>query len=51
MSKLETYDKNMLSCTTSDETYNYYDIKQAPFKIEGLAWFEKEKEYFRIPKN
>ena len=48
---LEKYDKNMVACSFSDETYHYYDIKKAPFKIEGLAWFSKEKEYFRLPKD
>ncbi len=49
MQKLEKYDKNMICAKFSDEEFNYYDIKQSPFVIEGLAWFEKEKEYYRVP--
>ncbi len=51
MSKLEKYDKNMIAHKFSDEQFNYYDIKEKPFVIEGLAWFSKEKEYFRLPKD
>ncbi len=49
-SDLNKYDKNMLSPVLEDSTYNYYNVKEAPFKMEGLAWFEKEKEFFRLPK-
>ena len=48
---LEKYDKNMVTCSFSDEQYNYYEIKNKPFRIEGLGWFDQEKEYFRLPKN
>ena len=30
---------------------DWYDPTQAPFKIAGLAFFEKEREFFRYPKN
>lgn len=49
MKNLEKYDKNMIAnVIESDENYDYYDVKQPPFRIEGLAWFEKEKKWDRI---
>ncbi len=30
---------------------DWFDPAQAPFKIAGLAFFEKDKEFFRYPKN
>lgn len=50
MSKLEKYDKQMdAKVVLSDENFNYYNIKEKPFRIEGLAWFDKEKQYYRLP--
>ncbi len=52
MNKIENYDKNMVAkCVLEDESFKYFDVKDAPFRIEGLAWFDKEKKFYRLPYN
>lgn len=49
MSKLETYDKNM-AAVKAEGNLNFFDPKTNPaFRIEGLPWFETNKNYHRLP--
>ena len=48
--KLEEADKNMKVVEFDPNSIVYYDpIKSKKFKIKGLAFFEKEHKYFRLP--
>lgn len=43
-------DPNMVGKVVKDpENYTWYDPKEAPFRVSGLYWFEKEKLYRRFP--
>ncbi len=50
--KIEDVDINMKGKVIEENGYIYYNPKEDHrFHIEGLAFFEKEKEYFRLPIN
>lgn len=45
-------DKNFSAEPVDENGFLFRDVKQSPFKIEGLAWFqENQQEYYRLPKS
>ena len=52
MAKIEEVDVNMKAKEVDPNLQVYHDPKKnSHFSIEGLGYFDKEKEYFRLPKN
>lgn len=50
--KIEDVDVNMKATTVDPNSIVYYNpMKSKKFAIEGLGFFDKEKEYFRLPKD
>ena len=50
ISKVEDVDKNMKAVVEDPNALTYINpIDDKRFKIEGLAFFEQEKKYFRLP--
>ena len=44
-------DKNFSSAPVDENGFLFRDVKLAPFRLEGLAWFgENGQEYYRLPK-
>ena len=44
-------DRNFAVETKAEDGFIFRDVKQEPFKIEGLPWFrENSREYCRLPK-
>ncbi len=43
-------DKNFAAKVVDENGFIFYDIKESPFAIEGLAWFEDNNQaYYRLP--
>lgn len=50
MAKIEEVDVNMRAQEVDPNLQKYYDPKKVKkFSVEGLGYFDKEKEYFRLP--
>ena len=43
-------DKNFAAKVADENGFIFYDVKESPFVIEGLAWFkENNQSYYRLP--
>lgn len=47
--RIEEIDKNFVSQKVGDREFHFYDIANPPFVISGLGWFDREKQYCRLP--
>lgn len=47
---IEKIDKNFIVKSASGIELEYHSPKNPPMVVEGLQWFEQDKEYTRIPK-
>ena len=44
-------DKNFAAKAVDENGFSFYDVKETPLVIEGLAWFEENNQaYYRLPK-
>jgi hypothetical protein len=49
MKRIEEIDKNFAPAEIGQRKLIFLDIKNKPFEISGLAWFDQEQEYCRLP--
>lgn len=49
--RLEEIDKNFVPATIGERKLIFLDIRNRPFEISGLGWFDEEREYCRLPVN
>ncbi len=47
---IEKIDKNFAVKTSTGEDVEVYSVKNPPFEVDGLAWFNENKEFVRIKK-
>ncbi|MBQ6998596.1 MAG: SGNH/GDSL hydrolase family protein [Clostridia bacterium] len=45
---IKKIDRNFVIKSASDEELNFYSVKDAPFVVDGLYWFNEDKEFVRI---
>lgn len=48
---IKKIDKNFADAAVSDKSTEFHSPKEAPMVVSGLAWFDEDKEYWRIPKD
>lgn len=48
---IKKVDKNFADAVSSDDKIEFHSPKESPMEVSGLAWFERDKEYWRIPKD
>jgi hypothetical protein len=47
--KIEDIDQNFRAQEINNKKYHFLDITEKPFELDGFAWYEKEKEFCRLP--
>ena len=47
--KIEDIDQNFRVQELNSKKYHFLKITEKPFELDGFAWFEKEKEFCRLP--
>jgi hypothetical protein len=47
--KIEDIDQNFRAQEINNKKYHFLSITEKPFELDGFAWFEKEKEFCRLP--
>lgn len=48
-SKIEDIDQNFRAQEINNRKYHFLKIAEKPFELDGLAWFDEEKEFCRLP--
>ncbi len=47
--KIEDIDQNFRAQELNSKKYHFFKITEKPFELDGFAWFDKEKEFCRLP--
>lgn len=47
--KIEDIDQNFRAQEINNKKYHFLKITEKPFELNGLAWFDEEKEFCRLP--
>ncbi|MFA6290310.1 MAG: SGNH/GDSL hydrolase family protein [Victivallales bacterium] len=47
--KIEDIDQNFRAQEINNKKYHFLNMAEKPFELAGFAWFDKEKEFCRLP--
>jgi hypothetical protein len=47
--RIEDIDQNFRAQEINNKKYHFLDMTKKPFELDGFAWFDKEKEFCRLP--
>lgn len=47
--KIEDIDQNFRAQELNSRKYHFFNITEKPFELDGFAWFDREKEFCRLP--
>jgi hypothetical protein len=47
--RIEDIDQNFRAQELNSKKYHFFKITEKPFELDGFAWFEKDKEFCRLP--
>ncbi len=47
--RIEDIDQNFRAQEINNKKYHFLDITKKPFALDGFAWFDKEREFCRLP--